>query len=237
MTATLSDPQFWKAFGQIVFLNLLLSGDNALVIAMATRSLPPRQQKWGRVIGAAGAVGLRIVFVLLLAKLLDWPYLQFVGGLALIFIAIKLIRPAEEEAGKVKQGTSLMEAVLVVIMADLFLSLDNVLAISAAAKGKPHGPLLVTLGLALSIPLVIWGSELLSVLMKKFRWIVWLGGAVLGHVAVDLLLKDECMLRWLGDASLHTAAHYLPWGIGALLFALGWWFARNIPANSEVAGS
>ena len=237
MTATLSDPQFWKAFGQIVFLNLLLSGDNALVIAMATRSLPPRQQKWGRIIGAAGAVILRIVFVLLLAKLLDWPYLQFVGGLALIFIAIKLVRPDEEEAGKVKEGTSLMEAVFVVIMADLFLSLDNVLAISAAAKGKPHGPLLVTLGLALSIPLVIWGSELLSILMKKFRWIVWLGGAVLGHVAVDLLLKDECMLRWLGEARLHTATHYLPWGIGALLFVLGWWFARNTPAISESVDS
>ena len=237
MTTALTDPLFWKAFGQIVFLNLLLSGDNALVIAMATRSLPPRQQKWGRIIGAGGAVVLRIVFVLVLAKILDWPYLKFIGGLALIFIAYKLVRPAEDEAGKVREGTSLMEAVFVVIMADLFLSLDNVLAISAAAQGKPHAPLLIALGLALSIPLVIWGSELLSILMKKFRWIIWLGGALLGHVAVDLLLKDECMLRWLGEARLLSVSHYLPWGIGAVLFALGWWFARNIPAISQSADS
>src|SRR5437588_11758805 len=109
--AILDGPQFWSACSKIVFLNLLLSGDNALVIALATRSLPKHQQKWGRIFGAAGAVVLRIVFVLLLAQVLQWPYVQFIGGLALLWIAVKLVRPSQGDGAKVRRGETLLQAI------------------------------------------------------------------------------------------------------------------------------
>ena len=150
----LTDPMFWSACGKIIFLNLLLSGDNALVIALATRSLPQHQQKWGRILGAAGAVVLRIVFVLLLARVLEWPYLQFIGGVALLWIALDLVRPEKDGDAKVREAGSIFHAVAIIIVADVVMSFDNVLAISAAAKGQQHAGWLIVFGLALSIPLV-----------------------------------------------------------------------------------
>jgi len=230
--AILGDPQFWSACSKIVFLNLLLSGDNALVIALATRSLPKHQQKWGRIFGAAGAVVLRIVFVLLLAQMLQWPYLQFIGGVALLWIAVKLVRPGECDGPKVRQSETLLQAITIIVIADVVMSFDNVLAISAAAKGQQHAGWLVVFGLALSIPLVVWGSELLALLMDRYRWIVWFGGGVLGHVAVDMAIKDECTRRWLSEAARKIAELYLPYLFGAGLFILGWRLAKPVPSSA-----
>ena len=218
----LADPLFWSACGKIIFLNLLLSGDNALVIALATRSLPQHQQKWGRILGAAGAVVLRIVFVLLLAQVLRWPYLQFIGGLALLWIALDLVRPEKDGDAKVREAGSIFHAIAIIIVADVVMSFDNVLAISAAAKGQQHEKWIVVFGLALSIPLVVWGSELLGKLMARFRWIVWFGGGVLGHVAVEMAIQDECTRRWLSETARAAAALYLPYFFGAAIFLLGW---------------
>lgn len=231
----LADPLFWSACGKIIFLNLLLSGDNALVIALATRTLPQHQQKWGRILGAAGAVVLRIVFVLLLARVLEWPYLQFAGGLALLWIALDLVRPQDEGDAKVREAGSIFHAVAIIIVADVVMSFDNVLAISAAAKGQQHAGWLVVFGLALSIPLVIWGSELLGKLMARFRWIVWFGGGVLGHVAVEMAIKDNCTKPWMSEGARLTAEHWLPYLVGAALFLLGWWLHRKRSAATGLA--
>lgn len=229
----LADPMFWSACGKIIFLNLLLSGDNALVIALATRPLPRHQQKWGRILGAAGAVVLRIVFVLLLARVLEWPYLQFIGGLALLWIAFDLVRPENEGDAKFREAGSIWHAIAIIIVADVVMSFDNVLAISAASKGQRHAEWLVVFGLALSIPLVVWGSELLGKLMARFRWIVWLGGGVLGHVAVEMAIKDNCTKQWLGETTRTNAEHFLPYFFGAALLLLGWWLHKkhSAPAN------
>ena len=233
----LADPLFWSACGKIIFLNLLLSGDNALVIALATRSLPQHQQKWGRILGAAGAVILRIVFVLLLARVLTWPYLQFIGGLALLWIAISLVRPENEGEAKVREAGTIFHAIIIIIIADVVMSFDNVLAISAAAKGQRHADWLIVFGLALSIPLVVWGSELLGKLMARFRWIVWFGGGVLGHVAIDMAIQDECTKQWLSETGRIAAAKFLPYLFGAALFLLGWRLQNRRSAATAVPGS
>lgn len=230
-----ADPTFWSACGKIIFLNLLLSGDNALVIALATRTLPQHQQKWGRILGAAGAVVLRIVFVLLLARVLEWPWLQFIGGIALLWIALDLVRPQDEGDAKVREAGSIFHAVAIIIVADVVMSFDNVLAISAAAKGQQHSAWLVVFGLALSIPLVVWGSDLLGKLMTRFRWIVWFGGGVLGHVAVEMAIKDNCTKQWMSDIARVTAEHYLPYLVGAALFLLGWWLHQKHSSATDNA--
>jgi YjbE family integral membrane protein len=224
--AFLLDPEFWARWFAIVILDLTLAGDNALVIALAVRSLPARQQFWGRVWGSAGAVGLRLAFITVISYLLRIPLLQVVGGLLLVWIAFKLIRQtgdgeAQSHTGK-RHGTSLLEAVWIIIVADVVMSLDNVLAIAGAASGDI---VLVAFGIAFSLPLVVWGSGILARLMNRFPWIIWLGGGILGFVAGEMLLKDRVVNGWLGP--LADALHYpVPVALGAALTALGWWFAR-----------
>jgi YjbE family integral membrane protein len=215
---------FWARLVSIVIIDLTLAGDNALVIALAVRNLPRRQQFYGRVWGTAGAVGLRLGFIFIATFLLRIPFLQVVGGLLLIWIAIKLVRQQGGEAeGHVKQGTSLMEAIWIIIVADAVMSLDNVLAVAAAAHGDMT---LVIFGIGLSIPIVIWGSGLLARLMNRFGWIIWVGGGILGYVAVEMALHDKGLVPWLGP---ETPA----WGKAAaialalLITFLGWWFARS----------
>ncbi|TAK07158.1 TerC family protein, partial [bacterium] len=176
----LLNPEFWARWLGIVLIDLSLAGDNALVIAMAVRTLPPRQQFVGRLGGTFGAVALRLAFIAIVSQLLRIPFLEAVGGLILIWIAIKLVRQeGAEEDQKVRHGTTLWEAIWVIIVADLIMSLDNVLAVAAAARGDLT---LVAFGIGLSIPIVIWGSGLLARLMNRFQWIVWIGGGVLGWV-------------------------------------------------------
>src|SRR5437660_10250027 len=193
------DPEFWARWLSIVVIDLTLAGDNALVIALAVRTLPPKQQWRGRVWGTAGAVALRLGFIVVATFLLRIPFLQLVGGLLLVWIAVKLVRqPTGARPGHVREGSSLREAVWIIIVADAVMSLDNVLAVAAAA----HGDLtLVVFGIALSLPLVVWGSGVLATLMNRFAWIIWIGGGILGYVAGEMILKDKILPRWLDTSA------------------------------------
>jgi YjbE family integral membrane protein len=216
------DAEFWARLVGISFLNLLLSGDNALVIALAVRALPRRQRLLGQVWGAVGAVVLRLAFVAVVTLLLRAPFLKLVGGLLLVWIAVKLVRPGAEEGGDAKHGTSLWEAIWIIVVADVTMSLDNVLAIAAASRGNIP---LVAIGIAMSIPIVIWGSGILASHMNRHVWIIWLGGGILGYVAGDMMLEDPVVAGWLGE-SVHALERLLPISAGSALTALGWWFAR-----------
>lgn len=227
----LTTPEFWLRLLSISVLNLLLSGDNALVIALAVRTLPRRQRIAGQVWGAAGAVLLRLIFVGVVSVLLKIPFLQFVGGAVLVWIAVKLVRPAGDGEGDVRHGTSLMEAVWIIIVADVTMSLDNVLAIAAAAHGDF---VLVVIGIGLSLPIVVGGAGLLARLMNRYVWIVWLGGGLLGYVAGEMILEDPLLVRWLGETA--TLLHRpVPIAIGAAVTAVGWWLGSakrpRLPEN------
>ncbi len=218
----LMDPEFWARLFGIVIIDLTLAGDNALVIALAVRTLPPRQQFWGRVWGAAGAVGLRLAFIAVATLLLAIPMLQLVGGLLLLWIAFKLVRKETGAEKHVRQGGSLWEAIWIIVLADAIMSLDNVLAVAAAA----HGDLfLVTFGIGLSLPIVVWGSSLLAVLMNRFVWIIWVGGGILGYVAGEMILDDGSLARFIDHAAPGVAL--LPLLPGAAIIALGWWFSTQ----------
>jgi YjbE family integral membrane protein len=184
--ADLQSPTFWLAVGKIVWINVLLSGDNALVIAMACRGLAPRQRVWGMTIGAGIAVILLIAFTGIVAKLMVLPYLKLVGGVALLVIAAKLLVP-EEEGDDVTAGTSLWHAIRIVVIADIVMSLDNVIAVAAAANGEL--PLLI-LGLAVSIPMIIAGAALIMLVLDRFPILVWLGAILLGWIAGDVIATD-----------------------------------------------
>jgi len=219
------DPEFWVRWVKIVIIDLLLAGDNALVIALAVRTLPRRQQLLGRLWGTAGAVVLRLVFIAIITVLLRVPLLQFVGGVVLVWIALKLVRQdaGGGEEGTVQQGATLMGAIWIIIVADVTMSLDNVIAIAGAA----HGDLvLVTFGIALSIPIVVWASGILARLMNRHAWIIWAGGGVLGEVAGDMMVHDRIIHEWLGPV-----AEIINYPLRILLFvsitALGWRFAHR----------
>ena len=219
----LATPEFWLRLLSISVLNLLLSGDNALVIALAVRTLPRRQRIAGQLWGALGAVALRLIFVGIVSVLLRIPFLQFVGGAVLVWIALKLVRPEAEGEGNVRHGTSLLEAIWIIIVADVTMSLDNVLAIAAAAHGDFT---LIMFGIGLSLPIVVWGAGLLARLMNRYVWIVWLGGGLLGYVAGEMMLEDPIVIRWLGEAAafLHRP---VPVAVGVVVTAVGWWLARG----------
>jgi len=218
----LVEPEFWARLASIILIDLTLAGDNALVIALAVRTLPKRQQFFGRLWGTAGAVVLRLAFIVVATWLLAIPLLQAVGGVLLVWIALRLVRQNAEIAGHVRQGTTLREAIWIIMIADAAMSLDNVLAVAAAAHGDL---LLVVVGIGLSLPLVVWGSALLAWLMNRLTWIVWLGGGVLGYFAGDMMLRDQAVERWLGPLPGWLEAG--PVLLALLIAALGWRFAQN----------
>jgi len=224
----LADPEFWLRLAGIVLIDLTLAGDNALVIALAVRSLPPRQQFLGRMWGTAGAVGLRVAFIAVATWLLALPFVQLAGGLLLIWIATRLVLMNESGDHKVRRGTSLREAIWIIMLADAAMSLDNVLAVAAAAHGDF---VLVTFGIALSLPLVVWGSGLLARLMTRWPAIIWLGGGVLGWVAGEMIVR-EVLQRWLGEAN--GWSHAAPAIPALIIAALGWWAQRGRAALSRV---
>jgi YjbE family integral membrane protein len=187
--ADMQRPAFWLAVGKIIWINVLLSGDNALVIAMACRGLAPRQRLWGMVIGAGIAVVLLIAFTGIVATLMVLPYLKLVGGLALLLIAAKLLVP-EDEGDDVTAGTSLWHAVRIVVIADIVMSLDNVIAVAAAAHGQLS---LLILGLAISIPMIIAGAALIMMVLDRFPILVWLGATLLGWIAGDVIETDPAV--------------------------------------------
>ena len=187
--ADMRTPAFWLAVGKIIWINVLLSGDNALVIAMACRGLAPRQRLWGMVIGAGIAVVLLIAFTGIVAKLILLPYLKLVGGLALFVIAAKLLVP-EDEGEDVTAGTSLWHAIRIVVIADIVMSLDNVIAVAAAANGQMS---LLILGLAVSIPMIIAGAALIMMVLDRFPILVWLGATLLGWISGDVIASDPAV--------------------------------------------
>jgi YjbE family integral membrane protein len=182
-------PDFWIGLVKIVWINIILSGDNAVVIALAARSLPPHQQKKAVFWGSAAAVVLRIALTVVAVQLMALPYLQIVGGLLLLYIGVQLLAEEDdEEEGEVKEYGSLMAAVRTILIADLIMSLDNVIAVAAAAQGSM---LLLVLGLAISIPLVIFGSTLMIKLMERFPIIVTLGAGLIGWVGGETIASDN----------------------------------------------
>jgi YjbE family integral membrane protein len=189
LQADMQRPAFWLTVGKIIWINVLLSGDNALVIAMACRGLAPRQRLWGMVIGAGIAVILLIAFTGIVATLMVLPYLKLVGGLALLVIAAKLLVP-EDEGGDVTAGTSLWHAVRIVVIADIVMSLDNVIAVAAAAHGQLS---LLILGLAISIPMIIAGAALIMMVLDRFPILVWLGATLLGWIAGEVIATDPAV--------------------------------------------
>lgn len=189
----MQSPAFWLAVGKIIWINVLLSGDNALVIAMACRGLAPRERLWGMVIGAGIAVVLLIAFTGIVAKLILLPYLKLVGGIALFVIAAKLLVP-EEEGDDVTAGTSLWHAIRIVVIADIVMSLDNVIAVAAAANGQMS---LLILGLAVSIPMIIAGAALIMMVLDRFPILIWLGATLLGWIAGDVIETDPAVHPFL----------------------------------------
>jgi YjbE family integral membrane protein len=188
-------PTFWLAALQIMGINILLSGDNAVVIALACRALPPKERFWGMVFGAGVAAILLILFTGIVATLMKLPYLKLVGGIALFWVAVNLVAPqAHDEEDTPEAVEDLWRAVRVVVVANIVMSLDNVIAVAAAAKGNY---LLLALGLAVSIPVVIAGSALFLALLQRFPWVVWAGGALLGWIAGGLLPDDPIIAQYI----------------------------------------
>ena len=189
------------SIGQIIWIDLLLSGDNAVVIALACRSLPDHQRKMGIFLGASAAVVLRILFALVISSLLAIPFLQALGGLLLFWIAVKLITGEDEEEKDIKASDKLWAAVGTIAMADAVMSLDNVVAISAAADGNVW---LFVFGLLLSVPLIIFGSTLVMGLIERFPIFVWAGAALLGWIAGEMLVRDAALLETFGVTPTHA---------------------------------
>lgn len=195
-------PAFWLAALQIMGINILLSGDNAVVIALAVRALPRKERFWGMVLGAGAAAVLLIVFTGIVATLMKLPYLKVAGGLALFWVAIKLVSPQAHDSENTPEAVEdLWRAVRVVVVANIVMSLDNVIAVAAAAKGNY---LLLGLGLAVSIPVVIAGSALFLAIIERFPIVVWGGGALLGWIAGGLLPEDPIIAEHFSEATAET---------------------------------
>jgi YjbE family integral membrane protein len=208
LDAALGQAAFWVAALRIVVINVLLSGDNAVVIALACRGLPHRQRFWGMVIGAGVAVVLLIVFTGVVARLMELPYLKAVGGLALFYIAAKLLLPQEHDETDVQAEAHLWRAVRIIVIADIIMSLDNIIAVATAAQGNWA---LLAIGLAVSIPIIIAGAALIMALVDRVPIVVWLGAALLGWVAGEAVVTDKAVAPALIAALGERLAANLQW--------------------------
>jgi YjbE family integral membrane protein len=197
----LASPLFWSAFGSILLANIVLSGDNAVVIAMAARTLKPEQRGKAIFWGSAAAIVMRIVLTIVAIQLLTLPYLKVVGAVLLVYIGVDLLKGEEDEDGEGHEINGMAAAIRTILIADLVMSLDNVLAVAAAAKGNL--PLLV-LGLLVSIPLIIFGATLLTKVMERFPIIITIGAALLGFLAGEMLLTDPAVTAQFGPINEHT---------------------------------
>jgi YjbE family integral membrane protein len=201
---------------KIVLINIVLSGDNAVVIALACRNLSGKQQKMAVFWGGFGAIGLRVILTFIAVWLLEIPFLQVLGGVLLLWIAVKLLK-GEEDEEKLKGGTSMFGAIKTIIVADLIMSLDNVVAIAGAAEGNL---LLIVIGLAISIPLIIWGSQFLMKLMIRFPLIIWFGAGLLGYTAGEMTLADKAVGQFI--ESVFPVGHIIiPIATTLLVIVLG----------------
>ena len=213
---------------QIIWIDLLLSGDNAVVIALACRSLPQHLRKWGIILGAGVAILLRIIFAAVIVQLLAIPLLKVAGGLLLVWIAVKLAKGEEVEEKSITASDKLYKAVWTIAIADAVMSLDNVVAIAAVSRGNIW---LFGFGLALSIPLIMVGSQLIMKMIEKFPVIVWAGAALLGWIAGEMIATDPAVADRFGIAA-HSTAVYVAAAMGAaLVVAIGYW----LKSRSEAA--
>jgi YjbE family integral membrane protein len=210
------DETLWLIVLKIIFIDIILSGDNAVVIALASRNLPKEQQKRAVFWGGFGAVALRVLLTFAAVFLLQIPFVQLVGGLLLLWIAIKLLK-GEDEESNIQSGSSLLSAIKTIIVADFVMSLDNIVAIAGAAEGHLG---LIIFGLLVSIPLIIWGSQLLMKLMNRYPIIVTLGSALLGYTAGEMILKEKMISDFL-DNNLHVGHYIIPILIAVLVVVVG----------------
>lgn len=223
--AVLATPEFWLALAQIILINIVLSGDNAVVIALACRSLPHEQQKKAILFGSVGAIVLRVLLTFFAVYLLTLPYLKLLGAALLLWIGIGLLK-GEDDEEELEGHSGLMAAIKTIIIADLVMSLDNVIGVAAAAKGNI---LLLVLGLVISIPLIIFGSTLILKLMNRFPIIITLGAALLGWVAGEMALSDPSIKAYVeNNHLLHTLA---PAAGAVIVVLVGKWLARRAPAE------
>ena len=220
---------FWIGLFKIVWIDIILSGDNAVVIALATRGLPAEQQRKAVMFGSGAAVLLRVALTVIAAKLMQLPFVEVIGGLLLLWIGMGLLRSEDDAAGSgnaVKQG--MLAAVRTILLADFVMSLDNVIAVAAAAGGNV---LLLILGLAISIPLVVFGSTLMIKLMARFPIIVTLGAALIGWVAGETITNDHVLQ---GFVQAHPWVHYAAAAAGAVLvILLGKWMQTRATAQAK----
>jgi YjbE family integral membrane protein len=204
---------FWLAALKIIFVNVILSGDNAVVIALACLTLPPKQRLWGMVLGAGVAVLLRVIFTLIIAQAMTYPYLKLAGGALLFYVATKLLTEDADGEEQVEGAQTLWRAVRIVAIADIVMSLDNVIAIAATAEiaaaqvdlgnAASIKAALIIFGLATSVPLIVAGSAILMALLERYRVLVWGGGALLGWVAGDVMVTDPVISNWFSEALVH----------------------------------
>jgi YjbE family integral membrane protein len=228
MLAEATEPNFWLQWLQIIWLDLLLAGDNAVMIALAVRSLPAREQRLGRIWGTVGAAALRVLFLAIASWILNVPLLKAIGGLVLLWIAWKLLAPPraadapDDRPHRPRTGDSLGQAVRIIVVADVSMSIDNVFAVAGAAHGDLRT---AALGVAISIPMIVWGSNLLGRLMDAHPWIVWLGGGLLGYVAGSLILDDKRVVEWSGGQAFREP-HPLQIVLAVACTVFGWWGHR-----------
>lgn len=245
----LTHTPFWIALGQIIIIDILLGGDNAVVIALACRKLPVAQRTKGIIWGTVGAIILRVVLIIFAMTLLNLPFLKVVGALLLVWIGVKLLAPDEEDHSNVEGSDKLLTAIKTIIVADLVMSVDNVIAIAGAAQNSgEHSTLLVVLGLLISIPIIVWGSQMVIKLMERFPFIIVAGGMLLGWIAGGMLVTDPAFVnpdkwQWVpklgtvdaeGTAEISRTLYWTAHLAGALLvLAIGKFIASRKPEPAE----
>ncbi|MCX2862136.1 TerC family protein [Paucibacter sp. PLA-PC-4] len=239
----LTSPEFWLAVGQIIMIDILLGGDNAVVIALACRKLPDAQRRKGIMWGTAGAIVLRVILIFFALTLLKLPFLKLVGGILLLWIGMKLLMPEhDDEHANIQASDKLWAAVKTVIVADFVMSLDNVIAIAGAAEGAggDHQMPLVIFGLLVSIPIIVWGSQLVIKLMDRFPMVITLGAMLLGWIAGTMMVGDPALANWVptqagdkpGSTEVLPALYYGCGVAGALLVLL---FGKAMAMRSKAA--
>jgi len=224
MLEMMSEPTFWVSVAQIIAIDILLGGDNAVVIALACRGLPPAQRTQGILWGVVGAIALRIMLIFFAVELLTLPFLKIVGGLLLLWIGAKLLLPQDEGHGDVEASTTLLGAVRTVIIADAVMSIDNVVAVASAAHGHMT---LVVFGIVVSVPIIVWGSRLVLMLMDRFPIVITLGAALLGWIGGGMWLGDAWVEKQFGPQP--STLHYIGGAVGAAIVILtGRWLGTRV---------
>ena len=207
MDFSLSSPALWAALGNIIVVNIVLSGDNAVVIALAARGLPPTHQRQAIIWGSVAAIVMRVILTVFAVQLLQYPYLKLIGGILLLWIGVNLLIQDDGHEEEIAGHSALWAAVRTILVADLVMSLDNVLGVAAAAKGNT--PLLI-IGLAISIPLIVFGSSLMLKLMERYPIIITLGGALLGYLGGDMMATDPAIAAWFAQTFPHNHLVIVP---------------------------